>query len=106
MNYPQQQTFIFDVCKNRHKMSETSVEANLRAENTKTHWQAEVLKFAELYGKDGFTLKDVCRALDKPLNALSGRLSEVKALGLIEPIEGERREGCQVYQLTNERACK
>lgn len=46
----------------------------------------------------GVTSKEVARALDVPLNTISGRFSELKADGIIFDTQ-ERRERSAVYSL-------
>jgi hypothetical protein len=41
------------------------------------------------------TSKEVAEWLESPLNAISGRISELKAMGKIQQIG--RRDGCGVY---------
>lgn len=101
-----QATLPFDICANRHRNSETSIDANLSAEKTKTFWQTQILLLAD--SREDLTLKDACRFFDKLPNELSGRFSELSALGFIEKVkdaEGEtvRREKCAVYQIVREK---
>lgn len=84
-----------DICRNRHKDAETSVEANIRANPTKHLWRLKVL--GVITQLKTATLKDVCERLGRPENALSGRVSELKADGVIEVCG--RRGGFSVYRI-------
>jgi hypothetical protein len=47
------------------------------------------------------TSKEIARALNKGLNCISGRFSELRdEWNMIEPT-GEEREGCAVYRIKN-----
>lgn len=89
-----EQPNIFDVCFSRHKGSPESVDANKRVDKTKG--QQEVLTL--LSRGAWLTSKEIAALLNKPLNAVSGRLSELRAMGKIEKT-GERRCGAAVLRL-------
>jgi hypothetical protein len=90
-----------DITANRHKNNPESIDANKRIEPTKADWRKRIALYMNCVGGD-WTLKELCRAFDKSPNEISGRLSEMKASGILEPT-GERREGCAVLRLTNNR---
>lgn len=83
-----------DICANRHKNNPASVEANRKVDKSKD--RAAVLAVVERLGMS--YSKEIARELGKPLNAISGRLSELKALGLLHVLD-EKREGCQCVSL-------
>ena len=86
--------FREDITENRHKGSPESIAANKRVNKVKDR-----AKVFELIGKLGYSYsKQIARLMDKPLNSISGRFSELKRDGMIEPT-GDRNEGCAVYQL-------
>lgn len=93
----QQRLNFDDVTAKRHGGNEASAEANKRAQWAKGYWRGRVILFAAERG--AFTLKEICEAFDRPLNALSGRISELKRDGLLVDT-GERRNGCAVLRLS------
>jgi predicted transcriptional regulator len=46
---------------------------------------------------NGITCKDIAEAMNTGMNAISGRLPELKAMGKIK-VTG-RRDGCAIYQI-------
>lgn len=75
-------------------MNQQSLSAYKKAMPNKM--QRIVLETIQELGKA--TLKDVSQILGKQKNELSGRFTELKRLGDIEPT-GETKDGCAVYQL-------
>lgn len=89
-----------DVCANRHKGNQESRDAN-PCQEAKNRGQEEIfslIESADFYRSGGLTSKEIGKMLNKPLNAISGRISELKAMRLIEPT-GERRDGAAVLRL-------
>jgi DNA-binding transcriptional ArsR family regulator len=86
-----------DICRNRHRDNKESRDANPSDESKKDKYKT-ILDLLEIYSACGLTSKEISGLTDKSLNAISGRLSELKAMGLIEPT-GERREGAAVLRL-------
>lgn len=84
-----------DICISRHRDSVASNEANARLRTSKSQDRAAVWALAVKLGE--FTSKELAVQLDKPLNAISGRISELKSLGLIRETE-YRRSGCAVLR--------
>lgn len=82
-----------DITVSRHRDSPASVEANERIRNSKSADRAAVWDLATRL-KD-FTSKEIAVKLDKALNSVSGRISELKAAGLIRETE-YRRDRCTV----------
>jgi len=93
-----------DICKNKHKGNAESNAAFATIESKITQGQDDVLFALQcLYRKsyctqDGFTSKEIADWLEKPLHKISGRITELKAKGLIK--QSGRRDGCAVYQVT------
>lgn len=85
-----------DISIGKHGGSETSIAANKIAERGKNCWRSRVTVYAS--GRKDFTLKEICGAFGRPLNALSGRLSELKRDGVLVNT-GSRRDGCAVLTL-------
>jgi predicted transcriptional regulator len=85
-----------DICRSRHRDNKESRDAN-PAGVVKKQVQKVVLSLLQIKSH-GMTSKEIADVLDRPLNAISGRISELKALGLVEPT-GERKEGCAVLRL-------
>ena len=83
-----------DICANKHGGNEQSEAANERVDKQKD--RAFVLNFIKENGT-GYS-KQIARAMNKPLNCISGRLTELKADGEIVST-GTKWEGCEVYEL-------
>lgn len=79
--------FIGDICEARHRRSPESIIAHSRVDKHKG--QSDVLAVLKEHPA---TSKEIAVILHKPLNAISGRCSELKALDRIEKT-GIRREG-------------
>jgi predicted transcriptional regulator len=89
-------SYITDVCESRHKGNAASVAAN-PAQTDKAVMRARVFRIIE---QKGVTFsKEIARELGMPLNCISGRISELKALGLIQETD-ERFEKCAGLCLT------
>lgn len=84
---------LFDVCENRHKGNSESIAAHAKVD--KTRGQIEVIEALKFCPR---TSKELAEYLNRPLNAISGRLSELKMLGIIEAT-GERRAGAAELRL-------
>ena len=90
-----------DICRNRHGGVETSVEADkaVRKERDRELIYGYI-KTARHYGQ---TLDELSVLLDRPPNALSGRITELKAQGKIVYTGRKRqtRSGClaRVYTI-------
>jgi predicted HTH transcriptional regulator len=88
-----------DICQNRHGGNEQSETANHRC--NKDNDRQKVLEYFKEH--ETGTSKEIARYLGKPLNCISGRLTELKVDELIVSagIYGEKltREGCEVYKL-------
>lgn len=88
------QTTIFDVidiCERRHRNNAESIAAN-PSQFAKRQAHERILAYAK--GRR-IWLKLLCRAFGKQPNEISPRLSELKAMGLLE-LTGEREEKCAV----------
>lgn len=83
-----------DICQNRHGGNTQSIAANKKV--GKMRDRAKIIEFLKANGK-GYS-KQIARNLDKPLNTLSGRFSELLRDGVIERT-GEVVEGCAVLRL-------
>lgn len=83
-----------DICKNRHRGAETSIEANAKV--NKPLEREKVLDVFRIFGTS--YLKQVMRIVGKPANEVSPRLSELKADGILEET-GERSEKCMVLRI-------
>lgn len=64
-----------DICQNRHGGAETSQEAYSKVDLTKA--RQEVFNAIQRRGATGATLHEIADDLDKPVNAISGRISEL-----------------------------
>ena len=81
-----------DVCRSRHGGNEQSEAANLRVCKRKDR---ELIYSLVKASPAGLTLKEACLKLERTPNQISGRFSELKALGRITV--GDRRDGCGVH---------
>lgn len=74
-----------DICANRHRGSPESREANKRAGHGKAAQRGAIL---ELIRNDeaGLTVDEASFILQTTPNAISGRFTELKALGLIRKV--------------------
>ena len=91
----------FDICANRHKNNPQSELAFKKVKLQKD--RNTILDFLDK-NNTGHS-KQLARFMGKPLNCISGRISDLKKDGLIEPVideDGNRvtLEGCQVYRKT------
>jgi hypothetical protein len=88
-----------DICYNKHQGNEQSTTANKQVQ--KENDRAKIVKYFQEFSTG--TLKEVANHLDKQLNQISGRFTELKADEIIEPdlFYGEKhtRNGCLVYRL-------
>lgn len=87
----------FDVCSSYHGGNEVSREANLRT--NKESDIERILAFMRTRPGTKTWVKEVIRELGGSHQTLSARLSDLKAAGVIEVVEGERREKCGVVRL-------
>ena len=83
-----------DICINRHQGNAQSLEANKRVQKERD--RATVLAIIIKAGRTHS--KQIARIMNKQLNQISGRISELKASDIIEET-GEKIEGCAVYKL-------
>ena len=87
-----------DITQNKHRGNANSAAAYETIADTLTNRQNDVLS-ALLRHPAGMTSKEVAEWLESPLNAISGRISELKAMGKIR--KAGRRDGCAVLVMTN-----
>lgn len=90
-----------DICQNRHQGNSESMAANppstikLR-DRTRVY---ELLKHNEKFWPgEGSTSKEIALKMDRRLNCISGRISELKQAGLLT-VKG-RRDACGILFLT------
>lgn len=79
-----QQANLFDVCARKHQGNPESKAANFRAEPHKFSFRQRVYSRIVLAGTYGRTCKEIALEEGRPMHAVSGRLSELKALGEIQ----------------------
>lgn len=84
-----------DPSERKHKGSETSVAAHRKIEGTKEVTYQKILTLVKARGEFGASSKEIAYALGKQLHAISGRLSEMRAMGKLRD-SGLRREGAAV----------
>lgn len=89
-----------DVCQNKHQGNEQSTQAfQTKVRPTLRQRQIEVLQAINNAGNQGLTCKELAKAWQIGMNAISGRFSELKRLGEIEPA-GSSRDGSRPYKTT------
>lgn len=87
---------VEDITANRHGGNEASAAANEKVDK-EVGREKVISAFREL---DGVSYsKQIARYLNKPLNAISGRISELKVLGIIVSAGLGRTEGCEILKL-------
>jgi hypothetical protein len=94
MNTPSERLSEMDICSNRHNGNEQSEEANHKV--CKEVDREFIYVFIEQH-KIGYS-KQLARVMNKGLNCISGRFSELKEDNRIVDT-GERKEGCAVYRI-------
>jgi hypothetical protein len=85
-----------DPCRGKHGGNPESEAANVRAHGGKEEMRRRILCLF-LTGCD-WTSKEIAARLGKPLHAISGRLSELRAAEDLVPT-GERRDGAAVLRV-------
>lgn len=85
-----------DICAKKHGEAETSRAAFERTRATLPDARNDVYFAVDMRGDMGLTAKEYAEQSGKPLNAVSGRFSELKKDGRIIK-NGERRDGCAVH---------
>jgi predicted transcriptional regulator len=89
-----------DICQNKHQGNEQSTQAfQTKVAPTLRQRQIEVLQAIKNAGNQGLTCKELAEAWGIGMNAISGRFSELKKLGEIEPA-GSSRDGSRPYKNT------
>jgi hypothetical protein len=95
----EQQSFIpikeQDICRRKHGGAETSIEADKVVQ--KSQDRSLILGYIKKAGSFGHTLDELSILLDRPPNALSGRLTELRLNGDIvtSDITRPTRTGCK-----------
>lgn len=83
---------MFDVCAAKHQGNKESRAANLRARPSKKESQEVIYKALVVYGPQ--TCKELAERLGKEMHAISGRITELKAMSRVEATN-ETRKGSQ-----------
>lgn len=78
------QLSLLDICSNKHGGNQRSIEA--RARTNVTGRRKQVYDFIVSRGEEGATSHEISKALNIPLHAISGRLSELKAIGKVKAV--------------------
>jgi hypothetical protein len=86
-----------DICVNKHQGNAESEAANRKIDPAKVRDRQRIFGLALERGELGITLKEAESRLGMLRNSVSGRLSELKALGMLVPT-GEVRDGCAVLK--------
>jgi len=85
-----------DITENRHRGNPESVKAHKRIAPTKESSRQKVYEYALSCGERGVTTDEVAARFDTTPNAISGRLTELKVLGLLVKTDQCRKtqSGC------------
>ena len=86
-----------DITENKHGGNANSKAAFGAIKDKLTLKQAQVLATIKARGSFGRTCREIAERHLVGMNAISGRLTELKAMGKIK-VTG-RRDGCAVYQI-------
>lgn len=90
-----------DVNINKHGGNEQSNKANVKVAPVKLNWREKILTL--IIDRDAqsmpTSLLDACKYFSKERGQLSGRFTELKAQGLIEPTGVENSEGFMYYRI-------
>ena len=85
-----------DICENRHTGNAESVIANpVESSKTKDRYRVHEI----ILSRNGITSKGIAEIMDRPLNCISGRISELKRMGEVEAIG--RENGCAKLYATH-----
>lgn len=84
-----------DVCERRHRGNPQSVEAHKKVVHTKQETYKKIMDLVRAREEFGATSKEVAYAMGKQLNCISGRFSELRAMGWLKD-SGIRRNGAAV----------
>jgi hypothetical protein len=87
-----------DITKNKHGGNAQSNAAFEKIEETLTKRHGAILDYIRLYPRMGRTCKDVAKHFMCGMNAISGRITELKRMGKIK--QAGRRDGCAVYVIS------
>ncbi len=77
------QPSLFDVCETKHRGNKQSRAANLRVMPHKKGIRERARVFIAATEWYGATAQEIAQAFGKPLHTLSGRCSELRALGQV-----------------------
>lgn len=84
-----------DICENKHQQNAESIEANPNVSKKYKDRRRVFQIILKTYR--GITSKEIAEKMGRPLNCISGRISELKRDGSIEVIG--RRDGCAVLHV-------
>jgi DNA-binding MarR family transcriptional regulator len=84
-----------DITKNKHGGNANSKAAFGAIKDELKPRQREVYLY--IYCFNGVTCKDIAEAMNTGMNAISGRLTELKKMGKIKVVG--RRYGCAIYEI-------
>jgi len=88
-----------DICQQRHRQNKESNQAfQAKIKPTLKERQRQVLEEISLSGSDGLTCKELANKWAIGMNVISGRFSELKRSGQIEPA-GNPRNGSKPYKI-------
>jgi hypothetical protein len=84
-----------DICANKHRDNPESRAANAKIAPHKATLRVQIYLFLRMERPRGATCAEIAKHFGKPMHAISGRLAEMKAIGLAVETD-ERRNGGRV----------
>lgn len=105
MSVPEQLTIdqilrlAVDPCERKHGGNELSKIAHSKVVHSKQETYKKIIALLRARGEYGCTSKEIAAAMGKQLNCISGRCSEIRAMGWVKD-SGIRRDGAAVLILS------
>jgi hypothetical protein len=95
---------VFDICSGRHQGNHESRAAFQGHALHRARQRARVLESIRAAGASGLTCRELSKAWGCMMNQVSGRFSELKALGLVRKVGVRDGSGVCIYE-PNEESC-
>jgi hypothetical protein len=90
---------LFDICAGRHRGNPESLAALKRCVPQRAQQRARVLESIRASGSNGLTCRELSKAWGCMMNQVSGRFSELKAMGLVQKVGVRDGSGiCVAYE--------
>jgi len=89
---------LFDICYGRHQGNPESRAAFERHAPHRARQRARVLESIRAAGATGLTCRELSKAWGCMMNQVSGRFSELKAMGLVRKVGVRDGSGVCIYE--------